>query len=172
MILGVGPICIDRRQFGFRRSPTLLLTNTRPSLTLRQNLLSSENTTYLHSVLHSLCHCDTIYIRISVIDAVRCATAEHRIRWSFLSVVPHSRPEPGLREAIAFLDYCSQQSCTLYTFRREAPGEESLSTLHHGLKSRYSSPIIFKIIPNATEFSDAQQPMGAKAYCVYLRLPV
>ncbi|GFU70890.1 hypothetical protein TNCV_2206071 [Trichonephila clavipes] len=40
-----------RRQFGYTRYPDLLLTNTRPSLEPRQNLLSSENTTHLHSVL-------------------------------------------------------------------------------------------------------------------------
>ncbi|GFV46025.1 hypothetical protein TNCV_2200351 [Trichonephila clavipes] len=47
----VGSMCLCRGQFGFWSSPGLLLTNTRPSLVPKQNLLSSENTTDLHSVL-------------------------------------------------------------------------------------------------------------------------
>ncbi|GFX00765.1 hypothetical protein TNCV_4577321 [Trichonephila clavipes] len=53
MTPGVGSVCIGRRQFGCRRSPGLLLTNTWPSLTPRQNLLSSEKTLDLHSILHT-----------------------------------------------------------------------------------------------------------------------
>ncbi|GBM09178.1 hypothetical protein AVEN_226692-1 [Araneus ventricosus] len=48
---GVGPMCLGRRQVGCGCSPGLLLTNTRPSLATRQNRLSSENTTDIHSIL-------------------------------------------------------------------------------------------------------------------------
>ncbi|GBN29732.1 hypothetical protein AVEN_82138-1 [Araneus ventricosus] len=44
-------VCLGRRQVGCRRSPGLLLTNTRSSLAPSQNRLSSENTTDLRSVL-------------------------------------------------------------------------------------------------------------------------
>ncbi|GFU57030.1 hypothetical protein TNCV_1778981 [Trichonephila clavipes] len=50
MTPGVGPVCLGRRQFCCRRSPSLLLTITQPSLP-RQNLLLSEKKTDLHSVL-------------------------------------------------------------------------------------------------------------------------
>ncbi|GFW56427.1 hypothetical protein TNCV_2089341 [Trichonephila clavipes] len=48
MTSGVGPVCLGHRQFGCRRFPGLL-TNTRPSLTPRQNLLLSERTKDFHS---------------------------------------------------------------------------------------------------------------------------
>ncbi|GFY21967.1 uncharacterized protein TNCV_3296111 [Trichonephila clavipes] len=44
-------VCLGRIQLGCRHSPGLLLTNTRPLLAPKQNPLSSENTTDLHSVL-------------------------------------------------------------------------------------------------------------------------
>ncbi|GFX54584.1 hypothetical protein TNCV_792711 [Trichonephila clavipes] len=51
MTLGVDPVCLDHRQFGRRRSPGLLLIDTQPSLAPRRNLLSSQNSTDIHSVL-------------------------------------------------------------------------------------------------------------------------
>ncbi|GFW07693.1 hypothetical protein TNCV_3918261 [Trichonephila clavipes] len=45
----VHPVCLGQRQFGNRCFLALLLTNTWPPLAPKQNLLSSENTTYLHS---------------------------------------------------------------------------------------------------------------------------
>ncbi|GFT49629.1 uncharacterized protein TNCV_3367751 [Trichonephila clavipes] len=50
MIPGVDSVCLGRREFGCRLSPGLLLTDTRPSLAQRQNLLSTEKTTD-HSIL-------------------------------------------------------------------------------------------------------------------------
>ncbi|GFT18202.1 hypothetical protein TNCV_183571 [Trichonephila clavipes] len=44
LIQDVGSVYLSRRPFGCSRSPDLLLTNTRSSLALRQNLLSPENT--------------------------------------------------------------------------------------------------------------------------------
>ncbi|GFU49483.1 uncharacterized protein TNCV_1590351 [Trichonephila clavipes] len=125
----VGPVCLDRRQFGYRCFAGLLLTNTRTSLAPRQNLFSSENNrSPLNSpmssglttgVANGNVRCVPVVptaARISAIDAVRCTTAVGRIRWSTLSVVPCGRPELGLLEAIPSLDYCSPQSCTVDTF--------------------------------------------------------
>ncbi|GFV99571.1 uncharacterized protein TNCV_5079351 [Trichonephila clavipes] len=48
-------------------------------------------------------------------NAVRCAA--RRIRRFSFSVVPRGHPEPCLLEAVPSLDYRSQQSCTVDTFR-------------------------------------------------------
>ncbi|GFT46516.1 hypothetical protein TNCV_3183891 [Trichonephila clavipes] len=50
-ICSVRPVCLGRKEFGCRHSPSLLMTHTRPSLVSRQNLLLSENKTDLHFAL-------------------------------------------------------------------------------------------------------------------------
>ncbi|GBN09855.1 hypothetical protein AVEN_59526-1 [Araneus ventricosus] len=74
--------------------------------------------------------------RISAADAVRCAAAIRRTRWSFLSAVPRGRTKPSLLEAVPSLDQCCQQSCTVNTFlsslsamsRKENPPSRSPTT--------------------------------------------